>query len=508
MASEHRGGSFILAIDQGTTGTTVLAVSPELKVIAKHSCEFRQVFPRPGWVEHEASAIWQSVEQATKGCLESAGLDGKDIAAIGITNQRETTCLFDRHSEPLAASGSLADPEQRLNFIVWQCRRTADICNKMKADAKEPLVRQKTGLVLDPYFSGTKLRWYFDNIDGAHAKAAAGEALFGTIDSWLVHKLSGGAVHITDVTNASRTLLMNLETLAWDDELLEMFGVPRACLPAIKSSSEVYGKTRGVSFLPDGIPIAGIAGDQQAALFGQACLSEGEAKCTYGTGCFLLLNTGEKIVRSQHGLLTTVAIQQGGATQYALEGAAFIAGAAVQWLRDGLKLIDSAGEIEGLARGVSDSGDVVFVPALAGLGAPHWRSDARGLLAGLTRDTDRRHIARAVLEGIALQNRDILIAMRKDAGYLSVLKVDGGAAANDLLMQIQSDVLDVPCVRPEVLETTALGAAALAGLAIGMFGHRDDVRKVWREDKTFQPAMSDDARARMISKWERAVERA
>lgn len=486
---------FILAIDQGTTGTTVLAVSPELKVLSKRSHEFRQVFPKPGWVEHEGSAIWRSVEEATKDCLESAGLDAKDIGAIGITNQRETTCLFDARSEPLH------------NFIVWQCRRTAQMCNEMKADAKEPLIRQKTGLVLDPYFSATKLRWLFDNVPDARAKAEAGDALFGTIDSWLVHKLSGGTTHITDVTNASRTMLMDLETLAWDDELLAMFGVPRACLPAIKSSSEIYAETRGVGFLPDGIPVAGIAGDQQAALFGQACLAEGEAKCTYGTGCFLLLNTGEKIVRSQHGLLSTVAIQQGGKTSYALEGAAFIAGAAVQWLRDGLQIIERASDIEPLARGVEDAGDVVFVPALSGLGAPHWRSDARGMLAGLTRDTDRRHIARAVLEGIALQNRDILLSMRKDAGYLSVLKVDGGAAANDLLMQIQADVLGVPCVRPEVLETTALGAAALAGLAVGMFGHCDDVRKVWREDRTFEPQLEGSARERMLEKWERAVTR-
>lgn len=490
------GGEFILAIDQGTTGTTALALSPELSVIAKHTCEFPQVYPRPGWVSHRASDIWRSVEEAVKGCLDAAGLDPKRIAAIGITNQRETTCLFDKDSEPLT------------DFIVWQCRRTAEMCERMKAEAKEPLIRKKTGLVLDPYFSATKLAWMFENVEGARAAAQEGRALFGTIDSWLVHRLTKGAVHITDVTNASRTLLMNLESLAWDDELLEIFGVPRACLPTIKSSSEVYGTTKGVGFLPDGIPVAGIAGDQQSALFGQACLSEGEAKCTYGTGCFLLLNTGEKIVRSEHGLLTTVAIQQGGTTHYALEGAAFIAGAAVQWLRDGLKIIRSAPEIEELARGVDDSGDVVFVPALAGLGAPHWRSDARGLLAGLSRDTDRRHIARAVLEGIALQNRDILIAMRKDAGYLSVLKVDGGAAANDLMMQLQADVLGVPCVRPEVLDTTALGAAALAGLAVGLFKEREDLRKVWREDRTFEPKIDDAARARMLSKWERAVARA
>lgn len=487
---------FILAIDQGTTGTTVLAVDADLRVRAKHTVEFPQVFPQPGWVEHEGAAIWRSVEEATRGCLERGGLSTTDIAAIGITNQRETTCLFDRHGQPLS------------NFIVWQCRRTTQLCQRLKDAGEEPHVRRKTGLVLDPYFSGSKLSWSFENLGGLREQAAGGDALFGTIDSWLVHRLTGGRAHVTDVTNASRTLLMDLETLAWDDGLLELFGVPRACLPRIASSSEEYGRTSGVRFLPDGIPVAGIAGDQQAALFGQACLSAGEAKCTYGTGCFLLLHTGTEIVHSTHGLLTTVAAQVGGVTHYALEGAAFIAGAAVQWLRDGLKIIERASDIEGLARGVEHSGDVVFLPALAGLGAPHWRPEARGLLAGLSRDTDQCHIARAVLEGIALQNRDILVAMRKDAGHLSVLKVDGGAAANDLLMQIQSDVLDVPCIRPEVLETTALGAAALAGLAIGMFGHPDELRKVWREDRVFSPRMGEGERAGLLGKWQRAIERA
>lgn len=486
----------ILAIDQGTTGTTVLAVDPNLRVRGKATREFRQVFPKPGWVEHEASAIWESVKAATKGCLEDAGARPDDIAAIGITNQRETTCLFDKESRPLH------------NFIVWQCRRTAEHCKRLKEAGHEPLFSKKTGLIFDPYFSGTKLMWLFENVEGAKEKAFKGEALFGTIDTWLVHKLTGGAVHITDATNASRTLMMSLETLAWDDELLEILGVPRACLPEIRSSSEIYGKTKGVGFLPDGIPVAGIAGDQQAAMFGQACFDVGDAKCTYGTGCFLLLNTGEKIVPSEHGLLTTVAIQLEDRTHYALEGAAFIAGAAVQWLRDGLGIIQSAAEIEEHAQKVDDTGDVVFVPALAGLGAPHWRADARGLLAGITRDTSRAHICRAVLEGIALQNRDILEAMKKDAGALNVLKVDGGASANDTLMQMQADFVGIPCMRPEVTETTALGAAALAGLAIQMFGHPDDVRKVWREDKVFQPKMSDEDRERHLKKWERAVERA
>jgi glycerol kinase len=487
---------FILAIDQGTTGSTVLAVSHELKVLAKATTEFAQIFPKPGWVEHEAGAIWESVEQSTKKCLEAGGLDAANIAGIGITNQRETTCLFDAESNPLH------------NFIVWQCRRTADKCAELKEAGHEATFRKRTGLVLDPYFSGTKLVWLFDNVEGAKAKAEAGDAKFGTIDTWLVHKLTGGAVHITDATNASRTLMMDLQTCQWDDELLGILGVPKACLPDIKSSSEEYGKTKGVGFLPDGIPVAGIAGDQQAALFGQACTTAGEAKCTYGTGCFLLLNTGKEIVHSDHGLLTTVAIRIGDQTHYALEGAAFIAGAAVQWLRDGLKIIDAAPEIEELAKQVDESGDVVFVPALAGLGAPHWRPDARGLLAGLSRDTDRRHIARATLEGIALQNRDILDAMKNDAGALTVLKVDGGASANDTLMQLQADLLDLPCVRPDVLETTALGAAALAGLAVGVFGDADDVRKVWREDRRFDPEMDADARDALLGKWQRAIERA
>lgn len=488
--------SLILAIDQGTTGTTVLAVDEKLQVVGKASREFRQTFPKPGWVEHEASAIWESVEAATIACLKCDGVDVKNIKAIGITNQRETTCLFDENGAALH------------NFIVWQCRRTAKICQDLKDQGHEALVKKRTGLVLDPYFSGTKLKWLLDNVEGARARAESGDVKFGTVDTWLVYKLTQGAAHITDATNASRTLLMDLETCAWDDELCEILGAPKACLPKICSSSEVYGMTEGLGFLPDGIPVAGIAGDQQAALFGQACFNEGEAKCTFGTGCFLLLNTGESIVHSEHGLLTTVASKIGDEVQYALEGAAFIAGAAVQWVRDGLHFVDDAPEIEALAKSVKESGDVVFVPALAGLGAPHWRPDARGLLAGFSRDTTRGHIARAVLEGIAMQNRDILDAMRKDAGALRVLKVDGGASNNDLLMQFQADVLDVDCVRPDVVETTALGAAALAGLAVHVFKNRDEVTAAWRENNRFAPQMSAEARAHHEQKWARAIERA
>jgi glycerol kinase len=486
----------ILAIDQGTTGTTALVVDDALTIRGRATREFRQVFPKPGWVEHEAAAIWESVESAVRACLEEAGLSAADIAAIGITNQRETTCLFEPGGNALH------------NFIVWQDRRTAPRCQELRGSAVEPRLKQKTGLVLDPYFSGTKMEWMLDNVPGARAKAAAGAALFGTVDSWLVHKLTNGGSFITDATNASRTLLMDLESCAWDEELLQVFGVPRRSLPEIRSSSEVYGKTAGLSFLPDGIPVAGIAGDQQAALFGQACFEAGEAKCTYGTGAFLLLHTGKEIVRSRNGLLTTVAAKLGNEVTYALEGAAFIAGAAVQWLRDGMGIITTASEIEALARTVEDVGDVCFVPALAGLGAPHWRPEARGFLGGLTRDSGKGHVARAILEGIALQNVDILKAMVADAGALKVLKVDGGAAANDLLMQMQADFLDVPCVRPRVIETTALGAAALAGLAVGVFASREDVRRVWQEDRAFRPSLAPAARERKLDIWARAVGRA
>ena len=489
-------GKLILAIDQGTTGTTALIVDDKLKVRAKANREFRQVFPRPGQVEHEASAIWESVEASVGAALQASSVAPSEIAAIGITNQRETTCLFDRHSHPLH------------NFIVWQDRRTAERCAQLKATGIEPMVKQRTGLVLDPYFSGTKMQWLLENVPGARAQINKGDALFGTIDSWLVHKLSGGKAHVTDATNASRTLLLDLASVQWNDELLSIFDIPKAALPRVCSSSEIYATTQGIGFLPDGIPIAGIAGDQQAALFGQACFSAGEAKCTYGTGAFMLLHTGNRIVPSSAGLLTTIASKIGDEVSYALEGAAFIAGAAVQWLRDGLGIVTSAAEIEGLARSVDDAGEVCFVPALAGLGAPHWRAEARGLLCGLSRDSNKGHIARAVLEGIALQNVEVLQAMTKDAGLLKVLKVDGGASSNNLLMQMQCDFLDVACVRPQLVETTALGAAALAGLAAGIFPSKDAVREVWREDRTFTPSMSSQQREAKVTIWKKAVARA
>lgn len=486
----------ILAIDQGTTGTTVLAIDSELRVLGKANCEFRQVFPQPGWVEHEGENIWQSVEMATKKCLEQNGISPNLIAAIGITNQRETTCLFKRDSSTIH------------NFIVWQCRRTTDLCNRLKNEGTEQIFVDKTGLVLDPYFSGTKLRWLFDNVVDAAQMAKDGETLFGTVDTWLVHKLTGCSAFVTDVTNASRTLMMNLKTCDWDDELLSILNIPKACLPQIRTSSEVYGHTKSLSFLPDGIPVAGIAGDQQAALFGQTCFEPGEAKATFGTGCFLLLNTGDKIVRSVNGLLTSVAIQIGNEVQYCLEGSSFIAGAAVQWLKEGLEFIKDVSEIEKLAEEVDDSGEVVFVPALVGLGAPYWRPEARGILTGITRDTNKSHIARAVLEGITLINRDIVEAMKRDAIEIKTIKVDGGAAKNNLLMQMQADYCSISCIRPKIIETTALGAAALAGLAVGVFPDKQAFRDAWQPERTFSPHINEDLRQRKLSAWRHAVERA
>lgn len=490
--------SHILAIDQGTTGTTVLVLDSNLNVLAKVNQEFPQIYPRPGWVEHDPEAIWASVEATIAGALKKAGVDGGEIAGIGITNQRETTTVWRR-----------SDGAPIHNSIVWQCRRTTDFCAGLKEQGLEPLFRERSGLVLDPYFSGTKARWILDHVDGARAAAEAGDLAFGTIDSFLVWRLSDGQAHVTDVSNASRTLGMNLKTLQWDDDLLGHLGVPRSILPEIRSCSEIYARTRGLDVLPDGIPIAGMAGDQQAALFGQVCFGAGEAKCTFGTGAFLLMNTGSEAVPSTNGLLTTVGWQVGGQVSYALEGSAFIAGAAVQWLRDGLGIITSATEIEALARTVSDSGGVTFVPALAGLGAPHWRAEARGLLCGLDRGVTRGHIARAAIEGIALQNADILKAMEADSGVkLTALKVDGGAAANDLLMQFQADVLDVPIVRPKMLETTALGAGLLAGLATGVWGSRDEAKEAWKRERTFTPGMSEEERTERLARWASAVARA
>ena len=489
---------FILSIDQGTTGTHVMVLDEKARVAGTAYQEFPQHFPKPGWVEHQPEEIWASVEKTMARGLREAGIRGKDVAAVGITNQRETTCVWDRHT------GASLHPA-----IVWQDRRTSELCARLKAEGKEPLVRDRTGLVLDPYFSGTKLTWLLEHVKGLRKKAEAGDACFGTIDSFLVQKLTSGDAHVTDVSNASRTLLMDLATCAWDAEMLRLFGVPQAMLPAIRGSAEVYGVTRGLKALPDGVPVAGMAGDQQAALFGQACFTPGEAKCTYGTGAFLLMNVGQRPVPSKAGLLSTVAWRLGKETSYALEGSSFIAGAAVQWLRDGLKVIKKASEIEALARTVKDTGEVVFVPALAGLGAPHWRPEARGLFAGIDRSTTRAHLARAVLEGMALQVRDLSAAMEQDSGRaLPSLKVDGGACANDLLMQLQADLLGTPVVRPRNLQTTAFGAAYLAGLGAGVWQSPEQIRRVWRAEKRFTPRMKDADRARHLAKWERAVSRA
>ena len=489
--------TYILAIDQGTTGSTVLVIDRNLEICGRHTQEFPQIYPQPGWVEHNPADIIESVKTAITGAIEAAGILPSDIAGIGITNQRETTVVWDR------ATGDAIH-----NAIVWQCRRTTEQCAKLKALGHEEMFRAKTGLLLDPYFSGTKVAWLLDEVRGARTRAGAGELAFGTIDSFLVWQLSDGQAHVTDVSNACRTLLMNLETLDWDDELLDCLNIPRSVLPHVKSSSEVYATTKNFGVLPDGIPIAGMAGDQQSALFGQACFDVGQAKCTYGTGCFLLMNTGQRPVPSQNGLLTSVGWKIGDEVTYVLEGSAFIAGAAVQWLRDGLGLIKSAPEIEALAQTVSDSDGVYFVPALTGLGAPYWNPDARGVICGLTRGTTAAHLARATLEGVAFQNFDILNAMSADLGRpLDSLKVDGGAAANGYLMQFQADLLGVELVRPKHLETTALGAAFLAGLAVGVWADLDTVRQAWLENARFNRAMPADEVASRVAGWAEAVQR-
>lgn len=483
----------VLAIDQGTTGTTAFLVDRSFKIVHKASFDFEQIFPKPGYVEHRGQDILKSIEMAVTQVLAESGYSSNDIACIGLTNQRETTGLFDRQ-------GKLVH-----NFIVWQCRRTAQICDALKANGHEQTIRELAGLVLDPYFSATKLVWLFEQYKGTRERALAGDLLFGTIDSYVLHHLTGGLVHATDATNASRTMLMNIETTKWDERLLAIFDVPRQCLPEIKSSSEVYGYTRGLPYLKDGIPISGLAGDQQAALFGQACFESGEAKITFGTGAFLLIHTGKQRVASQHGLLTSVALKLGEETTYCLEGSAFVAGAAVQWLRDGLKLIKTTEEVEALAREVQDSAGVDFVPALAGLGAPHWRPEARGVLCGVSRGTTGGHIAHAVLEGVALQNLDIIEAVAKDGVVLSSLKVDGGASTNDLLMQMQADYLNVVCVRAEESESTGLGVAVLAGLSVGYFNRLEDWKDAWRSSQVFHPQMEDAGRENRIARWRQAV---
>lgn len=487
----------LLAIDQGTTGTTCLLIDQELQVLAKGYAEFEQHFPQPGWVEHDPDQLWASVLAALGGALQDQ--DASRIAAIGITNQRETSVIWDRKT-------SL--PIHRA--LVWQDRRTSDRCASLKTEGHEDKVRERTGLVLDPYFSGTKLAWTLDHVDGARKRAEAGELAAGTIDTYLLWRLTAGAEHATEVSNASRTLLWSLKAKAgedWDAQMCELIGVPTPMLPKVLSSTARFGETRGVEGLPDGIPIHGIAGDQQAALFGQACYRRGEAKCTYGTGAFVMLNTGSELVRSSHGLLTTIGWQIGDDTTYCLEGSAFMAGAVVQWLRDMLGFFETAPEIEALATSVADSGGVVLVPAHAGLGAPHWRPDARGLLSGLTRGTSKAHISRAALEGIALEVSDLLDAMAKDLGApLRELRVDGGAAANNFLMQLQADLLGLPLARPKMLESTALGATFLAGLGAGVWADDEALRAAWAGDRRFEPSGDAEVLNQLRSAWVKAVD--
>jgi glycerol kinase len=492
----------LLAIDQGTTGSTALVVEVASgKTIGRATTEFPQHYPQPGWVSHDAGEIWASVEASVKGALAAAGASGDDLAAIGITNQRETTLVWDRATRrPIDLA------------IVWQCRRTAAVCDDLKKDeATVARVREKTGLVIDAYFSATKIAWLLDHVEGARARAEKGELAFGTIDSFVVSQLTSGAVHVTDVTNASRTLLMNLARAEWDPELLATFKVPERVLPRIVGSAEEVARTRGAGFLPDGLPIAGIAGDQQAALFGQACFEQGDAKCTYGTGAFALMNIGDRPILSDHGLVTTAAWRIDGKLTYALEGSAFIAGAAVQWLRDGLGVIKSAKDIEALANSVPSSDGVVFVPALAGMGAPHWDQDARGSITGITRGTTAAHIARATLEGIAFEVRDLLEAMSKDAKRpLKRLRVDGGAAENGLLMQFQADVAGVLVERAADLESTGRGAAMLAGVGAGLYRSLGEVARLTSgavAGARFEAHMSAADRDAHLRRWAAALER-
>jgi glycerol kinase len=494
--------SHILAIDQGTTGTTALVMTSDGRVLSRINCEFPQHFPQPGWVEHEPEQVWASVLEAATNAVSSAGLQARDIAAVGLTNQRETTLVWER-----STGRSLG------RAIVWQDRRTAPRCEELRRAGHASRVRRVTGLVLDPYFSATKLCWILEHTPDGHRRAREGELCFGTIDSYLVWRLAGGeraaAPHVTDVTNASRTLLMDLEKLDWSTEMCEMHGVPSAILPRIQASAGLFARTRGFPAVLDGTPISGIAGDQHAALFGQGCFQSGDAKCTYGTGAFALVNTGTQRRGSQHGLIETVAWQVGDETRYALEGSCFVAGAAVQWLRDGLKLIRSSSEIEDLASSVSSSEGVVFVPALAGLGAPHWDADARGILCGLTRGTTAGHIARATLEGIAFQVDDLLRAFRADLGEpIAQLRVDGGAAANNLLMQFQANLSGVPVERPADLETTARGAAMLAGLGVGIFSSSEEAGGMIQGERRFDVSIGEAERTTHRQRWDNAVLRA
>ena len=487
---------YILALDEGTSSCRAIVFNKKGEPCATAQREFPQIFPKPGWVEHDPNEIWASQASVIAEVIATLDINGKNIAGIGITNQRETTVVWDAETgEPL------------YNAIVWQDRRTAELCDKLKAEGKSDLIHKKTGLLIDAYFSGTKIKWILDNVEGARQRAEQGKLRFGTIDTWLVWKLTRGEVHCTDVSNASRTMLFNINTLDWDDELLDMLDIPRSMMPRVCSSSEVYGHTKTTIFAHE-VPIAGIAGDQQAALFGQQCTEPGMMKNTYGTGCFLLMNCGNKPIFSKNNLLTTIGWQLDGKVTYALEGSIFVGGSVVQWLRDGLRLIHVSSEIEALAASVADTGGVYFVPALTGLGAPWWDQNARGTITGLSRGTTAAHIARAALEGIAFQTYDIAEAMEKDAGLkLRELKVDGGASRNNLLMQFQSDILRSRVVRPTVTETTARGAAYLAGLAVGYWKSLDDISGQWEADRCFEPQQSQEYADKAVAGWRDAVRR-
>jgi len=487
---------YILALDQGTTSSRAIIFDHDGKIVNSAQREFKQYFPQPGWVEHDANEIWGSILAVMAEALGTADIKPEQIAGIGITNQRETTVVWNKETgKPV------------YHALVWQSRQTSGICDDLKEQGLNQKFRDKTGLLIDAYFSGTKVKWILDNVEGARQQAENGELLFGTIDTWLVWKLSGGKTHITDYTNASRTLMYNIYEQKWDEELLDILGVPASMLPEVRQSSEVYDKTVPYHFFGYEVPIAGIAGDQQAALFGQTCFEAGEGKNTYGTGCFMLMNTGEKAVSSDNGLLTTIAWGVDGKVEYALEGSIFVAGSAIQWLRDGLRMLKHAKDSEGYATKVDSTDGVYVVPAFVGLGAPYWDSDVRGAIFGLTRGTDKEHFVRATLESLAYQTRDVLTAMEQDSGIeLKTLRVDGGAVANNFLMQFQSDILGVPVDRPEINETTALGAAYLAGLAVGYWKDKAEIKQQWKLDHQFKPEMKEDDREQRYAGWQKAVE--
>lgn len=489
---------FILSLDQGTTSSRAIIFNQKGEIVHTAQKEFTQIFPKPGWVEHNANEIWGSILSVIATALTESDIKPEQIAGIGITNQRETTVVWDKHTgKPV------------YNAIVWQSRQTSDICNELKEKGYDDVFRDKTGLLIDAYFSGTKVKWILDHVEGAREKAERGDLLFGTIDTWLIWKLSGGKVHVTDYSNASRTLMYNIYDLKWDDELLEILGVPKSMLPEVRPSSEVYGYTVKYHFFGQEIPIAGAAGDQQAALFGQACFESGMAKNTYGTGCFMLMNTGEKAVKSQNGLLTTIAWGINGRVEYALEGSIFVAGSAIQWLRDGLRMLKDAKDSESYAERVESTDGVYVVPAFVGLGTPYWDSDVRGAVFGLTRGTSKEHFIRATLESLAYQTKDVLGAMEADSGIsLKTLRVDGGAVKNNFLMKFQSDILGVPVERPVINETTALGAAYLAGIAVGFWKDQQEISTQWHLDQEFTPTMEDSKRDSLYDGWKKAVKAA